>query len=252
MAAITDAQIARIKDRARDPDRRNDTPPTARGRTVAVGNFAIAGVSLASLLSGNPEPPRDPEPSLAAPANPQAIADAEARLGFPLPADLRRLYGEIGDGGFGPGAGLLPLNQVTETYLALTATPPGRRGQRWPATLLPFTWSNPGYDCIDIETNKIVFWDEEELADGASDKVWNRSFKAEAPDLATWFDRWLGTLSPEQRMQAQMQNAMLNTIRDQLKIWRAKTHAERAKAGLPETGWEQVLFGHLGIDLSKL
>ncbi|MDQ2714751.1 MAG: SMI1/KNR4 family protein [Chloroflexota bacterium] len=38
------------------------------------------------------------------------IAQAEAQIGFELPPFLSRLYLEIGDGGFGPGYGLLPLN----------------------------------------------------------------------------------------------------------------------------------------------
>ncbi len=49
-----------------------------------------------------------------------------------------------------------------------------------------------------------------------------------------------------------MKTAMENQIRQSLNRWRAKTPAERAAEGLPETGWEQVLFGHLGLDLDKL
>jgi hypothetical protein len=146
----------------------------------------------------------------------------------------------------------LPLDRVVETYLALMATPPGRRGQKWPAHLLPLTHTDPGHDCLDINTGQMVFWDEEDLADGASDKVWKRSFKPGAPDIATWFEGWVRTPSPEERMRATMQDAHLNAIRTSLAHWRAKTPAERAKFGLPEIGWEQKLFGHLGIDLSKL
>ncbi len=36
-----------------------------------------------------------------------ALDAAEAELGFALPALLRRLYLEVENGGFGPGAGLL-------------------------------------------------------------------------------------------------------------------------------------------------
>ena len=44
----------------------------------------------------------------APPASEAELARAEESLGFPLPPLLRRLYAEIGDGGFGPGT-LLPL-----------------------------------------------------------------------------------------------------------------------------------------------
>jgi hypothetical protein len=47
------------------------------------------------------------------PVDPGSIAGAEAALGFPLPDLLRRLYAEIGNGGYGPGFGLLPLSAAS-------------------------------------------------------------------------------------------------------------------------------------------
>jgi len=252
MALLTDTLLNRIRTRAQDPDRRNDAPPTAYGRTVSVGAFSVSGIDIRSILGGVAEPVDGKRPDPAKPASAESLAAAENDLGFPVPAELRRLYGEIADGGFGPGPGLLPLNQVTAIYLDFVATPPGPRGQKWPANLLPLSGTDPGYVCIDVETGAMIFWDEEELAEGTSDKIWKRSFKAEADDLAGWFERWLGTPSPEERMKSLMQESMLGELRKQLAVWRAKSPQERAKAGLPETGWEQVLFGHLGIDLSKL
>ncbi|MQY34418.1 hypothetical protein SRB17_23870 [Streptomyces sp. RB17] len=41
------------------------------------------------------------------PATPQALAEAEASIGCPLPPLLRRLYSEVTNGGFGPGQGIL-------------------------------------------------------------------------------------------------------------------------------------------------
>ncbi len=41
------------------------------------------------------------------PATPAEVAAAEVRLGYTLPPLLRRLYIEVGDGGFGPGYGVL-------------------------------------------------------------------------------------------------------------------------------------------------
>ncbi|WP_149261996.1 hypothetical protein [Actinomadura sp. K4S16] len=43
------------------------------------------------------------------PAPPSAVAEAEELAGRPLPSLLRRLYLEVGNGGFGPGYGLLGL-----------------------------------------------------------------------------------------------------------------------------------------------
>jgi hypothetical protein len=46
-------------------------------------------------------------------AEPEAVTDAEARLGFPLPELLRRLYTEVGNGGYGPAFGLLPVSAAS-------------------------------------------------------------------------------------------------------------------------------------------
>lgn len=250
---LPDDLIDRIRRRAGDPETRTDAPPSTRGRVVTAGPLSVAGADLGALLRGDvdvsPSPPAaDPAP----PADDAAIAEAEAKLGFALPPAFRQIYAGIANGGFGPGAGLMPLGEIVDTYLGLLATAPGPRGQKWPSRLLPITRNDPGHDCIDTQNGEIVFWDEEALADGVSDKVWKKSFKRDAPDLAAWFERWLDTLSPAQKMQDLMQESMLSGIRQSLAYWRAKTPEERAAFGLPETGWEQALFGHLGIDLGKL
>lgn len=41
------------------------------------------------------------------PASPEAVAEAEDVIGYPLPRLLRRLYLEAGNGGFGPRSGIL-------------------------------------------------------------------------------------------------------------------------------------------------
>ncbi len=111
---------------------------------------------------------------------------------------------------------------------------------------------NPGHDCVDIENGKIIYGDEESLADGPSDRVWKRSFRPDALGLAAWFERWLETQSSEEHFQEQMKAGMNAALTASLKYWRARTPEERAAFGLPEEGWEEALFGHLGIDLSKL
>jgi hypothetical protein len=249
---LRDDLIARTRQRAGDPETRTDAPPTARGRTVSVGNLSVVGLDLGALLRGANPTPETVAEALASPLNDGLIAELESKLGFAVPQPLRQLYGKIADGGFGPGNGLMRLDDVVRTYLELLATPPGPRGQKWPVRLLPITRNEPGHYCIEVDSGKVVFWDEEVLADGVSDKVWKRSFKSDAPDLGAWFERWLGTISPEQRMKAMMQKARLDSLRRSLAHWRAMTPQERAAFGLPETGWEQALFGHLGIDLSEL
>ena len=249
---LDDDLIARIRSRAENPDTRTDAPPAARGRSVRVGPVAAVGISLDALLRGDTNPaPAAPE-ALSPPPDGGAIGAAERALGFALPGPLRQLYLNIGDGGFGPSAGLMALGQLVRIYRTMISEPPGPRGQKWPPELLPFAHTDPGYVCIHVLTGAIVFWDEEELAEGSSDKVWKRSFKPEAADLGTWFETWLGTPTPEEQAKSLMQKGMHDAIRQSLAYWRSKTPEERAAFGLPEKGWEEKLFGHLGLDLSRL
>ncbi len=252
MTDSPDDLLRRVRARAAHAGTRTDAPPTTLGRTVQAGGTAAAGADLGKMLRGEADWRPDPPGPLSPPLTQAALANAERQLGLVLPPLLRRLYAEVADGGFGPGNGILKLADVVRTYRKLIKQPPGPRGQKWPAHLLPITRAEPGHDCVDVNSGAVVFWDEEELADGGSDKVWKRSFKPEAPDLAAWLEKWLGSPSPEDRMKAMMEKAKLDSLRQALAYWRAKSPAERAEFGLPETGWEERLFGHLGIDLSKL
>jgi len=50
-----------------------------------------------------------PDPELQLAATAEAVNAAEQAVGFPFPCLLRRLWTEVGNGGFGPGYGLLGL-----------------------------------------------------------------------------------------------------------------------------------------------
>lgn len=52
------------------------------------------------------------------PAAVDAVEACEAAIGRPLPRLLRRCYLELGDGGFGPGYGLVPIAELAPSYLA--------------------------------------------------------------------------------------------------------------------------------------
>jgi cell wall assembly regulator SMI1 len=60
------------------------------------------------------------------PATEEEVTQAEMQLGFALPSLLRRVYLEVGNGGFGPGYGFYPLNthhlstdSLVTTYLGM-------------------------------------------------------------------------------------------------------------------------------------
>ncbi|MEU4572180.1 SMI1/KNR4 family protein [Nonomuraea sp. ATR24] len=79
-----------------------------------------------------------PGPDVLAVASPQAVAEAEEAIGYPLPSLLRRLYLEVGNGGFGPRGGIIGVRgydfwksdifaDITESALAFRTEPYGRR-----------------------------------------------------------------------------------------------------------------------------
>jgi hypothetical protein len=86
------------------------------------------------------------------------VESAEARIGYRLPPLLRRSYLELGNGGFGPGFGLLTLSPVTPAidqsiptlYLRCRE---GRRqrGGQWKAGTVPLSsWGDMILSCIDL------------------------------------------------------------------------------------------------------
>ncbi len=120
--------------------------------------------------------------ALPAPLGSEEIARAEAILGFVLPPLLAGLYTRIGDGGFGPEQGLLPLRQTVRTYGAQRGS-----GWRWPEGVLPIADFGCGmYACVDCrsETAQVLLFDPNP---GEPDLAWS----IDTPDLAGWLRGWL-------------------------------------------------------------
>ena|ERR1043165_5975854 len=79
------------------------------------------------------------------------LGRAEMQLGFALPPIVRDLFTKVGNGGFGPGYGILPLMPtlevpagrfIVEMYQRLRATD-ARGGKRWCKLALPFnSWGS--------------------------------------------------------------------------------------------------------------
>jgi SMI1/KNR4 family protein SUKH-1 len=209
--------LMRLKVRAADPGKRTGSHPSQF--TAAIQTMDLAGLlgnlmgvakdlgraveanragipdpeinAKAAELAGRmttpaPQPARGPEP-----ASEETFQAAEAKLGFALPLVVRQLYASVGNGGFGPGEGLLTLDEMAAEYHELTASPAGPRGQLWPAHLLPLVRMEPSFDCIDTSSGAILAWDVEELAEGSSNAHWERSFKPAAADLQSYLEEWL-------------------------------------------------------------
>ena len=221
MADIPLDLFQRIAERANDPMRRTylsgahasaapldfgqlmadfqkHAPPQSQGLLGAFGKmqslfggnmpgFSMMGpggmMTMGNMASG-------PQPLSPTPSE-QALADAERAIGRPLPDEVQQLYA-IGDGGFGPGEGLMPLAEVIDRYREMAREPYGPLGQEWPKKLLPLFNDNPVLSCIDMESGEMVAWDPEEIEDEDSDEDWQRSFKVEHPSLAALMAEWLG------------------------------------------------------------
>jgi hypothetical protein len=128
------------------------------------------------------------------------IAGVERQLGFPVPPLLRDVYLHVGNGGWGPGHGLLPLVCTTETsdeesvsglYEAFAAPDPEDPAWTWPRHLLPICdWGCAIRTCVDCDLplNPIFTFDPNALEHG------DPTEKAIAPiglSLKEWFEAWI-------------------------------------------------------------
>jgi hypothetical protein len=115
--------------------------------------------------------------------SPAAVRAAEDSVGVRFPSFLKRLYLEVGNGGFGPGAGLLGLQggypdadgrTLVERYRWLV-------GQGWPVTLLPMNdWGAAVWSCVDSASPA-----------GAVITSDYMGFVRTAFTLRSWFEAWL-------------------------------------------------------------
>jgi len=145
--------------------------------------------------------PKDPRAFAVRPPAPAAtyasIAADEQTLCFKVPDLLKRLYVELGNGGWGPGHGLLGLTGGAKDDLGQTAVQSyvslrersnsDDHSWRWPAGLLPLChWGCAIYSCIDCAqpAYPMVAFDP----NGRPFKDWTESFFAECDG----FDHWIG------------------------------------------------------------
>jgi hypothetical protein len=100
------------------------------------------------------------------PASPAAVGEAEGLLGHGLPLLLRRLYLEVGNGGFGPGYGILGVRggHGDSGHTAVDLYRQARSGawSGWnsmPAGLLPVcNWGCGIYSFIDCADREARMW----------------------------------------------------------------------------------------------
>jgi hypothetical protein len=135
------------------------------------------------------------------PVSDSDIAEAERRLGFPLPDLLRELYTTIADGGFGPSGGLLPLlrpvpetklmngslpgrESVVELYEAFRVGDPEDETGPWPDRLLPIVDHGCAIrSCVDCSTPALAIVYHEPYV----------SRTPGCPSLERWLREWIAS-----------------------------------------------------------
>jgi hypothetical protein len=139
----------------------------------------------------------------------ESIARAETILGRRLPDLLRDVYRHVGDGGFGPGYGLLRLlpdprsddrESVVGLYTAFCSTDPEDAAWSWPVDLIPFCdWGCAIRTCVDCSTpnGAIITFDPNVRDPG---EPMSKALAATHPSLESWFADWLAGIRIWDRM----------------------------------------------------
>lgn len=140
------------------------------------------------------------EPSsteIAPPLEADARSRAERALGFPCPALLAALYAKIGNGGYGPGYGLLGVAggatddqgyDAVELYALYRQPDPDDPSWAWPEGLLPLChWGCVIYGCVDCtrEPHPVIVFDP-----NPHDGDWSRCFLPRRDSLEGWLAAW--------------------------------------------------------------
>lgn len=271
--------IEAIRTRIADPDRRVDARPSEffagvqsmslgalfrAGRAAAADALRAARGDLDDELVRKAEAygasmNRPVERPLPAPATSEALAAAEARMGVTIPPLLRSLYAEVANGGFGPGSGIIGITggwtddhgrTIEDLFEMMSEGDPDEPSWSWPAGLLPIVDASPVWTCVEtaVPGNRIVDFDHEEIDYGG----WDASFSQVAPSLHDWLVTWVGSRPAHEvqreEMAAQMANSDVETARQAREAIGRMSIEERRAMGLPDVGWEKVVWGGIGLE----
>jgi hypothetical protein len=134
------------------------------------------------------------------PASAVEVAQVETLLAGALPRLWRRVYLEVGNGGFGPGYGLTGLisgakddqgHSASDLYTSFRTPDPEDSSWRWPEGLLPVChWGCAIQSCIDARDShgRVVRFDPN---GHGPDVGWEGAWWVEAPSAEAWWGAWL-------------------------------------------------------------
>jgi hypothetical protein len=138
---------------------------------------------------------------------------------------------------------------MASAYLELRAGSPSEvEDDEWPQGLLPLVAVEAGHACLDVATGRMHESDFEELDGEEGGEVsFGLVIREVAPSLVAWHTAWLDApAAPSQA--ATPHDSMVQMARESRARIAAMTPEQRAAIGLPETGWEQAVWGGLGLE----
>jgi hypothetical protein len=135
------------------------------------------------------EPPATEPLKPIEPLSEAQVAKVEQALGFALPTQLRQLYLEVGDGGFGPYAGIRRLTNWAADYAKLRTQLATERGRDWPEGLLPIVYVNGRRVCVERDSGRVLLWTKPPKK--VSGQRWRASFVPVSPSLQAWLEAWV-------------------------------------------------------------
>ncbi len=142
------------------------------------------------------------------PGNPVDVTSDEGRLGFELPALMKRICTEIGNGGFGPGYGLIGLTNGIPDDLSMTGPTIYQQFRnhdasdpnwKWPVGLLPVChWGCAILSCVDCTDSNFrmrIFDPNVHDSEG-----WADAFFEESTGFEKWIRAWTAGTDLWERM----------------------------------------------------
>lgn len=152
-------------------------------------------------------------------ASRDAVAEAEAALAYPLPPLLRRLYLEVGNGGFGPGYGVLGVSVGHRDDNGRTAVAVRNGWVGLPPALLPIChWGCGIYSLVDVSSTEgqMWAWDPNPVPDDQLDRALFR----QALTFTDWLGRWTqGQLFQPALVQDPTSGAWRGATDDEMRGW---------------------------------
>jgi hypothetical protein len=155
-------------------------PDGSRQRIYARGTPMHAEAKKAGLVERLPP---------LTPASKDAIARAEEALGRRLPRLLRRLYGQVGNGGFGPGSGIFGVEGGHHDGTGQDAVTLYLEWKMPRPFLLPVcAWGCAIYSLVDLADGAERMWAYDPNA--VPDDQLDLAFAQESLTFTEWLGRW--------------------------------------------------------------